>query len=247
MVIWSVWRVRIPETVVNVAEISNEWISTSSWFVKNLEETQVYICTMDTVPNVIKRLLTMLYIQHLWTTKSDVLFTKTAPFAPMRGHKIAEIDIMDEMHFEMDITIHTFPYSSWQSIFQCIGTSTSNRLPHVFLHYTSDNNGGEYEGFQVRLTTEAGEIGPRSTKHLNDEETYHLDIDFTQTWLRVKVDGETVYYSYNAEYGAHPTFESASCYASAPSCCGSLTSWSAADVTISNILITSGIITYDYK
>ena len=139
--------------------------------------------------------------------------------------------ISDEMHFEMDIVVHSLPTSGTEGILHC-GTknhSPSERYPAIFLYAPSTGN----HGFNVRLTTSdtgcCGE-GPNKSSPLNLEQSYHLEIEFTQSWLSVEVDGVSTYFEY---HGTHTTGVQP-CYASAP--------WyAAADVTISNFRILSAI------
>jgi len=161
---------------------------------------------------------------------AEEIFSKDGPFTPTKGSVMANIEISDEMHFEMDIVVHSLPDSGTESILHC-GTknhSPSERFPAIFLYEPS-----RATGFNVRLTTSdttcCGE-GPTHSPALNLEQSYHLEVEFTQSWLSVKVDGESTYFEH---HGTHATGQQP-CYAGNP--------WiDAADVTISNLRILSGL------
>ena len=170
-------------------------------------------------------------LRFVFATGVDEIFSKIEPFAPTKGSVIGNVMISDEMHFEMDIVVHSHPTDVVGGILHC-GTknhSPSERYPAIFLYRPSTGN----HGFNVRLTTSdtgcCGE-GPNKSSPLNLEQSYHLEVEFTQSWLSVEVDGVSTYFEY---HGTHTTGVQP-CYASAP--------WyAAADVTISNFRILAGV------
>ena len=115
--------------------------------------------------------------------------------------------------------------------FHC-GSTNEERVPGIWIHPTSGDEGGVREGFHVKFSNvEDYNDGPESTAYLTIGETYHIEIDITQSWFQLIVDGQV---SYSAPKARHVTYENMKCYASDP--------WyPAADVTVSNIRIFTGI------
>lgn len=156
---------------------------------------------------------------------------KTESFQPSQGTIIGFIDILDEMHIEMDIVIHSFP-SNWASIIHCTPGENSVRLPGVFIHANSATTMGFYPVFSndgdrnyFKQTSDALVIG----------ETYHFEMDITQSTYKVTVNGVV---KADDVVQPHNTYmlENITCYASNPW-------WDAANVTISNLFIT-GIVSF---
>merc|ERR1719474_2089632 len=153
----------------------------------------------------------------------DEVFSTSDGFKPTKGNVLTYIDIVDEMHFEMDITIHSFP-SSWASILHC-SDANYPRLPGIWIHPDSDTN----VGFHVKWSNADNiNYGPNTGEALVAGQTYHLEMDIAQGYLKVTVDGVIRHEA--SGLASHSTYEDLVCYASDP--------WyDAADVTISNLLI----------
>ena len=113
---------------------------------------------------------------------------------------------------------------------QHCGSDNAIRLPGIWLHPSSGTDGGSYEGFHIIWSDTAG-TNKFQTEYVTVGETYHLEIDVTQSWLTMTQNGVT---QIDQSWPAQSTFESLPCYASDP--------WTtpAADVTIQNIEIWSG-------
>jgi len=130
------------------------------------------------------------------------------------------IALEDVMHFEMDAVVNSFPSSTWENFFHC-GSADSIRMPGIWLHPSSNTN-----GFRMHVPSEPGWVGGA----LVIGETYHIEIDYTQSLLSVTINGESVY---SAAKSQHTTYDSMIVYGSDP--------WyGAADVTVSNLVIWSG-------
>jgi len=159
---------------------------------------------------------------------AEVLWTEDA-ITPVAGQQVGSIDIGDNMHFAMDVTINSFPTGDWASVFQC-GTSNSDRWPGIFVHPDSGIEGDSQQGFFVQVTggSSAGSMGDA----LATGQTYHLDVDYTQNWWVVRVDGETIR---SKSKSAHSTRDSVPCYASASFSHGN------ADVLIENLVVSTDI------
>merc|ERR1719474_2316095 len=153
----------------------------------------------------------------------DEVFSVSDGFKPTKGNVLTYIDIVDEMHFEMDITIHSFP-SSWASILHC-SDANYPRLPGIWIHPNSDTN----VGFRVKWSNADNiNYGPNTGEALVAGQTYQLEMDIAQGYLKVTVDGVIKHEA--SGLASHSTYEDLVCYASDP--------WyDAADVTISNLLI----------
>jgi len=151
---------------------------------------------------------------------AEVLLTADA-ITPEAGKQVGSIAIGDNMHFAMDVTINSFPTNGHDSVFQC-GTSNNDRWPGIFTYQT----GIFY--VQVKGGSSAGNMGDV----MATGQTYHLDVDYTQNWWVVRIDGEIIR---SASKSAHSTRESVPCYASADFGHGP------ADVTIENLVVSTDI------
>jgi len=164
----------------------------------------------------------------------SLMMHKMEAFQPSAGTVIGHIDIEDEMHYEMDIEIHSFENTgstSYMNIIHASATggqccSPGDRVPAIQLH---DTNSAK-NGFKVRFISDDGTQGDWTKVGLEVGEIYHLEIDVTQSWMTVHQDGVTVY---SAAKGNHQNYEDVPVYAS-------LDHHGAADVTISNLIIAHG-------
>jgi hypothetical protein len=154
------------------------------------------------------------------SSASGYELVQTEAFQPTKSSIIGYVPIEDEMHFELDVVVHSWPESTWENFFHC-GSSNSIRYPGVWLHPSSAS-----EGFRMHIPSEPGWVGAPLV--LGD--TYHIEMEYTQSWLSVTINGESVY---DASKSSHTTYDSQPVYGSDP--------WyDAADVTVSNIVIWSG-------
>jgi len=145
-----------------------------------------------------------------------------------RNFLLTAVDIYDAMHFEMDITVHSLQASGWRNIFRC-GSTSKLKMPHIAIHSNADDDGTTAGRFHIKYSTEkTWDDGPNLVGDaLVAGETYHLEIDWTQSWITMRIDGETVY---DAAKSKHANYENLPCYASDP--------WDeAADASVSNLVI----------
>jgi len=150
-------------------------------------------------------------------------------FQPTAGNIIGYIAIGEEMHFEMDVTINSIHTGGWASVFHC-GSSNGIRMPGIWLHSDSATDGASNSGFGLRWTHDDNSNDAVQTEYVTVGQTYHLEIDITESLYTVTQDGVI---QHSESKGDHTTYDSMVCYASDP--------WySAADVSISNIVVWSG-------
>lgn len=153
---------------------------------------------------------------------SEVLYSNPGPIVPSQGSVLTHIDIGDTMHFEMDVVVHSWP-SSYSNIIQC-GSADDIRQPGVWINHNSASSMGFLIVWHPESDVETGEA-------LELEKTYRLVMDMSQGSFKITVNGEIRWDA--DDVGAHVTYENMECYVSNP--------WhAAADVTVTNLLITDG-------
>jgi len=153
---------------------------------------------------------------------SEVLYSNAGPIVPAKGSVLTHIDIGDTMHFEMDVVIHSWP-SNWFNIIHC-GSVNSMRQPGVWIHGWSASE----IGFHVLWDPESN---VNTGGALELEETYRLVMDMSQGSFKVTVNGDVRWDRHDV--GTHSNYDNVKCYVS--------DNWyNAADVTITNLLITDG-------
>merc|ERR1712152_104789 len=107
---------------------------------------------------------------------------------PEKGDVIGRLDIYQNMHFEMDVLIKSFPdHNGWVSIFHC-GQDDYQRFPGIWIHKNAKI------GFYIRFSDQ--DDWDRGTGTFDDlvvNQWYHLEIDVTETSFRVTVDGVVKY------------------------------------------------------
>ena len=159
-----------------------------------------------------------------------MLLEKTEPFEPKYGSIIDYVDVLDHMHLEMDMIIHSFPSNDWGNILQ-VGIENGDRLPALMIHPEADNSGHPLKGFYIVVKDGPGM--PASGGMMGDalalNQMYHIELDFTQTHFTVVVNGQTLFDDVKTEHTHH---EDMPCYSGFPV-------HSAADVTISNLIMWS--------
>ena len=146
-------------------------------------------------------------------------------FKPSKNKVIGHIDILDEMHIEMDVLIHSFP-GGWASVFHCTPGDNYPRVPGIWLHPNSKSG----MGFHLKFSNNGGtNYGPDTGGNFVAGETYHVEIDITQGTHKVTINGEV---KVNQNVQHHAKYSNVKCYAGDP--------WyAAADVTLSNIIISN--------
>mmetsp|Transcript_33410 Transcript_33410/g.54387 ORF Transcript_33410/g.54387 Transcript_33410/m.54387 type:complete len:333 (+) Transcript_33410:146-1144(+) len=167
-----------------------------------------------------------------WTARSDDCFDvqySADTVTTSAGNQLVEIALLDEMHFEFDVVINSFP-AGWASVFNC-GSDNSIRTPGFWLHPDSGTAGAEFEGFHISFSTLSNTnawINPGP--ELVTGQSYHVELDVTQSSRVVTIDG--VVRAEDTAFEAHNTYDSLPCYSGDP--------WyDAADVVITNLVISS--------
>ena len=164
------------------------------------------------------------------TTEDDgdetVLLSKPGSFQP-NGEYIGTIELHENMHYEMDIEIHSFRSETTQAwtlnkgILDCYnGTDHQHYYPRIQMHSTSSSS----DGFWIIFGTARDWTG----EGLVEGTTHHLELDITRDTYTVTQDGVTK----SESYPGHPNGRRFDCYA-----------WDTgayyANVTVSNLLITT--------
>jgi len=158
-------------------------------------------------------------------TKAGILYADPGPITPIKNNKVSTTAIVDEMHFEMDLIVHSFPTSGWMNVF-CIG---SQYMPSLWIHHTSDDDGGSYEGWWLRFQN-------NQDQSLGDEplvvnKQYHFEMDWTQSYIWVRINNRTVW---DKAASSHTNYASKEIWISH-------NSWTAADVTITNFVVSTDL------
>merc|ERR1719295_1070120 len=172
------------------------------------------------------------------TVFDSVLLSRTGSFQPVQGMVIGNITISDVMRYEMDIDIHEF-ISGWGSILHCgeysISNISSNKwyetlYPGIWMHpYYNDGSSSWGEGLYISFSSTTDDwVETFSGTSLVPGRSYHLEIDLYPGYYSIKIDGHEVYQNKSV----HNTAHSVSCYAGDPL-------FDAANVTISNLLIST--------
>lgn len=165
-------------------------------------------------------------------TTAEVFYAAEGPVDVVSGTVVGTSPIVDEMHFEFDLELHSVPSSGWHNVFALDSGSGSARwMPALWIHDQSDNEGASYEGWNLRFEDDYDHS-------LGDAvlagESYHFEMDWTQSWILVKINGETVW---DKATNAHTNYDSMNIYMSHAS-------WSAVDGTITNFVISSDLSCY---
>ena len=107
--------------------------------------------------------------------ESEVLFNDEGPITVEAGKVMGSVEVYDEMHFSMDVTINSIPTDGATHVLLC-GNSDLDRNPTIFLTTSSQ--------FLVKLSDGSwhwsGDVAAGKT--------YHLDVDYTQNWWTLRVD-----------------------------------------------------------
>jgi len=161
-----------------------------------------------------------------------ILYRRNEDLQPEPGKLVTTIDILSEMHFEMDIIIHSFPTLGWDCLFQC-GSENGERYPGIFLNPKSNAAGHSKRGFFVALRDVDGgpaNAGGSSGDALNVETSYHLEVEYSDSQFVAEVDGRVIW---KVAIAGHSTHRNMPCWASANF------RHNNGDVTISNLHISS--------
>lgn len=142
------------------------------------------------------------------------------PLQPQWNKLLGYIDVLNDMHFEIEFTIHSWP-SDLGGIIQC-GTTDEEGYPVLIV--SSNANNGLYVMVSDPGTSNGGFMG----EALELNVTYHVEVNFTQSWLTVVMNGQTLF---NDTKTAHSLHQAMPCYASNQF----TSSITPADVTITNL------------
>jgi len=83
----------------------------------------------------------LLFVSSLLSlANADAELVIDGPFQPTKGSVVGYIAIEEEMHIELDISVHSIPGSTWESVFHC-ATENAERLPGIWLHPNSVDKG----------------------------------------------------------------------------------------------------------
>lgn len=153
------------------------------------------------------------------------------PLVPVYDNIVGYVDILDDVHFEIEFTIHSWPSGDWGNIFQC-GTENIIRYPIVMIHPDSSIDGDAQEGLWVQVNDGNGnDAGGMMGDALSLETLYHVEVDFTQNRLTVVINDVTLY---DGDKPTHPTTYNMPCYSGFPH-------HSAANVTITALSMSSSM------
>ena len=136
-------------------------------------------------------------------TTAEVFFAAEGPVDLVSGTVVGTSPIVDEMHFEFDLELHSVPSSGWVNVFALdSGSGNARWMPSLWIHDQSDNEGASYEGWNMRFEDDYDHS-------LGDAvlagESYHFEMDWTQSWILVKINGETVW---DKATNAHTNYDS---------------------------------------
>jgi hypothetical protein len=144
------------------------------------------------------------------------VYSHPDPVQTVKGQVLTYIDIVEEMHFEMDIEVHSV-YGSYPNIFTCADTNAL-KMPSISLQGSGT--------FAIRWGIPGTNAPGRG--QIVAGESYHLELDVAPDSWTVTLDGVVIHDE--SGLGAPLTFENVPCYVSNP--------WfGAADVTVSNLFI----------
>ena len=155
-----------------------------------------------------------------------VLLSKPGSFQP-NGQYIGSFEIYENMHYEMDIEVHSVG-SSWTGILLCTNGSAWDFFPRIRMTTYTSNTYSWAGGFYVHFANE----WDYSPEVLTVGTTHHLEIDITRDTYAITQDGVIK----NESYIGHAAGIQVDCYAYPHDS----DRWSGpADVTVSNLLITT--------
>merc|ERR1719249_324832 len=116
------------------------------------------------------------------------------------------------MHYEFDVVMHSIPSSSGlSSVFSIHETMATAGFPYpgLFVHETAGTAGGAY-GWALQFEVV---FSPLGDEPLVAGKNYHFEMDWTQSAIFVKINGETVW---DAPTSSHTNYDSLSVYVSDP-------------------------------
>ena len=186
----------------------------------------------------------VLYARYFANLCHDLISTVTvaSPFpftgTPAGGQIIGYIDVTDEMHYEFDITFDAALGDTNADIFSCgVGFAQTSMGPfgsgfRFGIPGVGEVSCDDFEFADASNLCYGNFLGPVTG------ETYHLEIDFTQSWVNVRQSGQVIYSKHKDR---HATNQNAPCYVSADTLLllGIPILVPAEHVTLSNLMVTS--------
>jgi len=160
---------------------------------------------------------------------AELLFSQPGPFTPANEQKIGTTAVRDNMHLEFDVKVNSVQEKGWREVFSVMGDS--NWSPALFFHDSADDVGGQFEGWSLTFQ--------RDEKHAIGDalvagECYHFELDWTQSSIFVKINGETVWDKPDASN--HTTWDSHDIFMS-----WTPNQFLPADVTVENFVISTDL------
>jgi len=154
---------------------------------------------------------------------------------PIKGKLIGYIDVTETMHFTMDVRVHSIPSTGFRNVFQ---VDDDPGIPAIHIHGSAGETDAYYQGFWILYPEGDGvkSTGAAVGNALENRKSYRIKIDFTQSWIRIQIDGRTLL---DTPKEPHATRLNVPVYVSSPS-----NAYLAADVSVSNLLISSDVPCY---
>ena len=138
------------------------------------------------------------------------------------------------------IPLNNFIFDDFRAnVFHC-GDTDDMRMPSIYIHGNSDDEGSTFEGFTMFWSTindGYNYINPNPGPVLEVGTVYHVELDITQNQWGFAVDGKLMF---EGDKDNHETSLTVPCYASFPDEDG-------ADAVIDNIVITPGSCPYNHR
>ena len=125
---------------------------------------------------------------------------------PSKSNEIGHVAIRDNMHLEMEIRIKSFPEEGMENVFQC-GTTAQERYPGIWIGENAAM------GFYVQFSDHDDSDRGTNTGDVTTNTWYHLEMDITETRMRVTVDNVV---KYDESKSVHNTYDDMECYFSNP-------------------------------
>jgi len=159
--------------------------------------------------------------------KADVLYADPGPITPIKGNQVGTTAIVDEMHIEMDITVHSIPTTStdWAHVF-AIGPDWQTSL---WIHPTAGDAGSSKQGWYLRFQNNQDQS--LGDEPLVENTNYHFEMDFTQSRIWVTINDRNVW---DKSANSHRNEASTAIWMSHGG-------WAAADVTITNFVVSTDL------
>ena len=154
---------------------------------------------------------------------ATVLLSKPGGFQP-NGHYLGSFEIYENMHYEMDIEIHSISTITMSGVLDCTNGSSYDYFPRIAIHPYSSSSSYSI-GFYVNF----GHEYDWTREGLDAGTTHRLEIDITRDTYTITQDGVVL----DETYLGHATGIHVDCYS------WNTGYWDHANVTVSNLLVTT--------